>query len=203
MGKTTPRYTDEDRETALRMAKEGASMGDIAAALGRSYGATKEAMIRWKFKLKDLPWLSDGVKGRQLRTLHAKGKTVTQIARAIGCSDGTVKAQMKRLKLRPNTWDRAAAAKASGFGLGKHARTARIAKADRVAEHAAVVPAHAMNVKRRPSPTGCRHVMNDPSDWAAVEYCNAPLAEGQEHFCSEHNPLVRIEAAAVNEMAMA
>lgn len=202
MGKTTPRYSDEDRETALRMAKAGASMGDIASALGRSYSATKEAMLRWRFKLKDLPWLSDGAKGRQLRNLHAKGKTVTQIARAIGCSDATVKHQLKRLKLTPNKWDYAAAAKASGFGLGKHARTARVAKSDRVADHVAAVPAHAMNVQRAPWPSGCCQVVNDPANWAAVQYCNAPLADGDKHFCAEHNPFRPVQANA-DEMASA
>lgn len=181
-----------DHQTAVEMGKQGKSIQEIADAIGHTYHSTKDFLVRNQIRLTDLPWEPDGVKGKKLAKLVADGVSKERMLRAIGCGINTLNARLRQRGFEVKSQARTPAQKFGTWNGGKAARAARIAKADRVIAQASILPPHAMAVERSGPPTGCAHVISDPSDWKRVEYCNAPLAPGGYGFCAAHFPLVPV-----------
>lgn len=196
MAKTHYHWTDAEIAEMVQMARAGDTYKTIGAHFGVNEKRIRTAFELRGLKITELVWEPGGVKRETLLKMLARRATKIEMQREIGCSKVTLRQRMEELGVidyrtapPPKPKRHSLPSGDRGFREGKNARSSRVARLKRIENPPTVVPPHAVGIKRSGPPRGCSHVINNPADWARVEYCNQPLATGGFGFCHDHYPL--------------
>lgn len=187
-------FTDSQIDQMIALAKNGASFQDIADAMGEPRRVIYNTFGKHGLSLMALQWGDDGWRGKLLIQLHRQGLPIDAMATKLKASHRTVRAHLDARGLRgKQTYVRVTPPPSASKSKGKGRKQDRVAAA--IYAPPDIVPPHAMGIERTPRPTGCAHVMNDPSNWQRVHYCNRKPRKGTM-LCPAHSPFKRKEEAA-------